>query len=143
MIPEKSTEELLKSLNQVQKFEDYLSENAPHFCQCNLPELLSLYMEEKEMRKADIIKSSGLSEIYIYEIFAGKKMPSRNSLIRICFSLLLSQEEMQQLMKYAGYPPLYPRNPRDGVILFAADKKMSLLELEELLTKHQMEGLRK
>ena len=71
-----------------------------------LSNYLNQLLEEKSLKKSTVIKNSELNEIYGYQIFSGKRIPSRDKLISISFGLELSLEETQTLLKYAGFAPL-------------------------------------
>ena len=45
----------------------------------------------------------------------------------------LTEEEVQTLLKHSGYTPLYPRIPRDGVLLFALHHQYSVDDVNGLL----------
>lgn len=42
-------------------------------------------------------------------------------------------EQVQEIRKHCGYPPLYVKNRRDSVIFFALRNGHSLLQVNELL----------
>lgn len=79
--------------------------------------------------------------MYVYEIFSGKKVPSRDSVICLCFALEMEPQEISLLLKHTGYPPLYPRSRRDSVILFAAKRHKTVIELDEMLRQQQLPGM--
>ena len=82
-----------------------------------------------------------LDRIYVYQIFSGKKKPSRDKLIALAFGLYLSDEEAQKMLKLSGNRPLYINDKRDVLILFALQKEMTILEVNELLFSHNFELL--
>lgn len=90
-------------------------------------------MNSKQISKSDIIHRSGLERKYTYEILSGKKNPSRDKVLAICFAVPLSADETQQLLKSTGYPTLYARIERDSIILFALEHNLSLTDANELL----------
>ena len=46
-------------------------------------QLFDQLLEEKSLKKSTVIKNSELNEIYGYQIFSGKRIPSRDKLISI------------------------------------------------------------
>ena len=74
-----------------------------------------------------------LNEIYAHQIFSGKRNPSRDKLICLCFGLGLDVEEMQLLLRACGYSNLYVKRRRESVILYARLKGLTLLQCNELL----------
>ena len=70
-----------------------------------------------------------------------KKYPVRCKMIALSCGPGLTAEEAQTLLKQAGYRALYPRDPRDALLLFALGKGMSILAANELLYDHEVEVL--
>lgn len=65
----------------------YLKQNKKHMIPHNLPFHLELLLEQKGLTKADVVCGSQLNRKYVYQIFSGEKMPSRNKLIALAFGL--------------------------------------------------------
>ena len=93
-----------------------------------LSEHLQKLIEETGCRKADIIKHTNLNRAYVYQIFKGRKIPSRDKLISIVIGMGLDFEQLQKLLKYAGLRPLYARGLRDAAIIFSVKKGFSFNE---------------
>ena len=49
------------------------------------------------------------------------------------FGLLLTVDELQQLLKITGYAPLYAHDARDNAILYCLTKQQSVIATNELL----------
>lgn len=138
----KTTGELLELLKKSPAAASYMEHAANDLIQ-QIP--LSVYLadliEEKAMEKSRLIRLSGLDRGYVYDILAGKKNPSRDKVLALCFAMSLSAEEAQQLLKSTGYAPLYVRLERDSIILFALEHGISLIETNELLFEMNYEVL--
>lgn len=134
-----TTDELMKTLKSSRNIEDYLKDNESEFIDFNLSEYLEKLLKEKNLKKAEVIEASGLAREYAYQIFSGKKMPSRKKLLQICIGMKLTVEETQTLLKYTGFNPLYPRVKFDGAILYVLEKKMTLDETNDLLYDNDLE----
>ena len=72
-------------------------------------------------------------QIYGYQIFSGKRIPSRDKLISISFGMNLSLDETQALLKYAGFAPLYPKQKRDSLLIWGKNHQFSIYQINELL----------
>lgn len=131
---QKTTGELLELLKKSSNASSYI-ENASDdlIQQIPLSEYLSEIMHSKQLIGSDIVLRSGLDRGYVYEILSGKKNPSRDKVLAICFAVPLSADETQQLLKSTGYPALYARIERDSIILFALEHSLSLADANELL----------
>lgn len=134
----KTTDELNHEIKAATDIEDYLAKNKRHMLACRLSEHLNMLLSQKRMRRADIIRNSLLGRAYVYQIFAGEKIPSRDKLIAIAFALCLSGDETQKMLKLSGYRELYPRDERDALILFALQREKTVLETNELLFSHSL-----
>jgi transcriptional regulator with XRE-family HTH domain len=139
----KQTDELLKELGNTSDINQYLSTNCDELIEQNVAKYLNELLEKKEnLTKSKIIKSTSLSESYIYDIFRGEKSnPSRNKLLQIAFAMSLDLETTQKLLKIAKVGILYPRIKRDSIIIFALNKNLDFFECENLLEQAEVEGL--
>ena len=139
----KQTDELLKELGNTSDINQYLSTNRDELIEQNVAKFLNELLKEKEnLTRSKIVKSTSLSESYIYEILGGKKSnPSRNKLLQIAFAMNLDLETTQKLLKIAKVGALYPRIKRDSIIIFALNKNLDFFECENLLEKAEVEGL--
>lgn len=122
----KSTDELLQTLKN-SSLDAYLAENDGEMAGNPICDYLTAVLNEKGLKKSEVIKKSNVQTNYAYQIFSGLKIPSRDKLISLCFGMSLSLDEAQTLLKYAGFAPLYPRNKRDSVIISALEKDESVI----------------
>lgn len=130
-----------REMKQTDDIEDFLEKNRQNMITQTLPEHLNLLLLRKGIGIPDVIRGSMLDRTYVYQIFSGKKKPSRDKLIALAFGLYLSDEETQKMLKLSGNRPLYIKDERDVLILFALQKEMSILEVNELLFSHNFELL--
>ena len=139
----KQTDELLIELDNTSDINQYLSTNRDELIEQNVAKYLNELLEKKEnLTKSKIIKSTSLSESYIYDIFRGEKSnPSKNKLLQIAFAMSLDLETTQKLLKIAKVGILYPRIKRDSIIIFALNKNLDFFECENLLEQAEVEGL--
>ncbi len=137
----KSTDELTHEITNSTDVEDYLKKNEEHLLTQCLSEYLNMLLSEKEISRADVVRNSLLDRVYVYQIFSGKKTPSRDKLIALAFGLCLSDGETQKLLKLSGNRELYARDERDVLILFALQRKKTIFEVNELLFSHNLTTL--
>lgn len=129
----KSTTELLKLIEKSSSFSAYAAQAADDFVEKPLHIYLEDLLLKKGLKSSDVIHRCGLHRTYGYDIFSGRRQPSRDKLLAVCFAMELSLDETQTLLKHTGYPQLYARIPRDSAILYALDHRMSLMDTNELL----------
>ena len=130
----KSTDELLSELQECEDFTRYYRENEEQFVPGDLAAELERLLVEKRLLKKDVIARSNLSEVYAYQIFGGqKKNPGREKVLCLAVAMGLDLNEVQRLLKVSGYPQLYAKNPWDCMVIYGVCRKMSVLEINELL----------
>ena len=132
----KPTDELMEQLTDSDSLERYLKENKPYFVDLSLAELLNKKLKEHEKEKSAVIKAAEINEIYAYQIFSGKRIPSRDKLLCLLFGLELSVSEVQEFLKMTGHAPLYPKNVRDTIILSGLQNSLTVVQVNELLYDH-------
>ena len=138
---EKDTAEIVKELGLSNDFQTFYNENKEYMVLADLSQLLAELLQKKGLKKSQVIKNAEMSEIYGYQIFSGVRMPERRKLLCLAISMKLNIEEAQRLLKSAGYSQLYVKKPFDCVILFGLDKGLSVIEINELLYRYDLETL--
>ncbi len=82
----KNTDGLQQELMDSPDLTQFLSQNQEQFVNKNVAELLNHLFEKKNISKAALAKQSGMSEIYLHQIFAGRPKsfpkPSAVSVLR-------------------------------------------------------------
>lgn len=94
----------------------YIKENKAYFFTKSTAELLTELYEEKSLTKAALARRAGMSEVYLHQVFSGRRKPSRDRLLCLCIGLGATLEETQRLLKQAGYAQIYPKVKRDAII---------------------------
>lgn len=100
--------------------ENLIVDNAPP----RLHDLLNDYLEVKKLTKADVIRRLNIDRNYGYQMFNGKRVPTRNLLIRLALMLELDIEQTDYLLKLAGKPMLYVRNIVDARVFYSIKHQM-------------------
>ena len=122
-------DELLKA----NSISEYLKENSQYMVSEELAAYLNNIMAKKGLVKSDVIKKTEFSEVMGYQIFAGTRQPSRDSLICICVAMKMSLEETQALLKIAGIAALYPKSKRDSIIIKGISENKTVAKINEEL----------
>ena len=138
---EKETTDLMKELITENDIERFAGNNQALFQTQPLSEYLSFLLKLHNLKKAEVIKRSGLVGAYGYQIFDGRRDPSRDKIMQLSIGFRLSLEETRKLLKCAGQGELYPRIKRDALLIHAINNAMSIDETEALLYKMGVEGL--
>ena len=138
---QKDTSEIVKELGLSPDFQTFYIENKDYMVSADLVQLLTELLEHKGLKKSQVIKNAELSEVYGYQIFSGVRVPERKKLLCIAISIGLNIDEVQQLLKCAGYPQLYVKKPFDSVVLYGFCKGLTVVEINELLYRYSLETL--
>ena len=133
MMPQKSTDDLYQELMSTSKLDAYIKNNQEQFSNQNVAELLSKLYENYPLTKAELARQSEMSEVYLHQVFSGRRKPSRDRLLCLCIGMKLSLEDSQHLLKCARYAQLYPKSRRDTIISFGLLHGFSLYEVNDKL----------
>ena len=137
----KNTSDLQQDLMNAPNLNSFLEKHQAQFMSENVPELLSRIFAQKNISKAALAKLSGMSEIYLHQIFAGKRNPSRNRLLCLCYGMEATLEETQELLKCCCHAQLYPKVKRDAIIIFGIVHHIPLFEINDKLFAENEETL--
>ena len=138
---EKNTDTLQQELMSTNNLDRFLTENDASFRDVPLQEAIQRIFDEKGMSKAQLAKQSGISEVYLHQLFSGRRFPSRSRLLCLCFGLGATVDEAQSLLQQARHAPLYSRDRRDAIIIFALSHHMTLFEANDKLLTENLDTL--
>ena len=96
---EKNTDTLQQELMSTNNLDRFLTENDASFRDVPLQEAIQRIFDEKGMSKAQLAKQSGISEVYLHQLFSGRRFPSRSRLLCLCFGLGATVDEAQSLLQ--------------------------------------------
>ena len=130
---EKTTDDLKRELMSEADLDAYIKENEALFVDKTVIELLGELYERKSLSKAALAKQAGMSEVYVHQVFSGRRTPSRDRLLCLCIGLEATLEETQRLLKQAIYAQLYPANKRDAIIIHGIAHGTDLAQINDKL----------
>ncbi len=137
----KDTNDLRQELMEAADLDRFLAENQENFENGSVCDLLRQLFRKRKISKATLAKQSGMSEVYLHQVFAGRRNPSRNRLLCLCFGLTATLEETQELLKQCGLAQLYPKNKRDAILLYGIVNGMDLFAVNDKLFAENEETL--
>ena len=138
---QKNTDDLRQELMHSPNLDEFLSDNRENFSNESVPEVLNRILQSKNISKSVLAKQSGISEVYLHQIFAGKRNPSRNRLLCFCYGLGASIDETQELLKLCGVAQLYSASRRDAIIIYGLAHGINLFEINDKLFAEDEETL--
>lgn len=130
---EKTTDDLKQELMSGGDIDSYIKENQALFVDKTVIELLGELYGRKSVPKAALAKQAGMSEVYLHQVFSGRRTPSRDRLLCLCIGLEATLDETQRLLKQAIYAQLYPANKRDAIIIHGIVHHTSLSRINDKL----------
>lgn len=131
----KTTKELIESMQSSKDYQSYLLNHKDEInsSRMKIDRALSVILAEKGLKKADVIRKSGLDRYYAYQIFNGTKNPTRDKVVMLCISADMTFDEIQNLLKITGYAILYAKDRRDNVIIYGIENKKNVGDINTTL----------
>ena len=137
----KNTDDLRQELMESPDLDQFLTDNQEDFDGGRIGEMLNALFQKHRISEAALARLSGMSEVYLHQVFAGRRNPSRSRLLCLCFGLDATVEETQLLLKHCGHAQLYPKNRRDAIILYGLANNMDLFDINDKLFRENEETL--
>jgi len=132
---------LQEELDKASDFPDFWDQVKNHIVHRPPSAYMRALLDEKGLKRSDVVVRTGLDKAYVYQIFAGKRNPSRDKLILLAFGMNLNEEETQKMLELSGYRPLWPKDERDALFLFAIQRGMSLEDVHAELERYELDPL--
>lgn len=126
------TEDLLERLLSARTPEDYLVQSDATIDR-SLTDYLGQLLQEKGMKRADVVRASGINGTVVYDIFKGKSRPGRDHAIMLAVGLECNLRETQRLLRLAGVSELWPKVRRDAIIIWCIDHGRSRSSIDDEL----------
>lgn len=128
---ERLTEELLDELLEAPSIDAYVEKCEPEAR--SLSTYLQQLLEEKHLKRSQVVRMANLNETYGYQIFTGQRKPARDKVLQIAFAMALTLRETNRALTAAGASRLYAKDRRDAIIIFCLDRGCSLQKVNEEL----------
>ena len=144
----KSTEELNQILGQTNpdSIEVFLQEQADSMIDQERPfaKYLHQIISRNGLTQQEVFIQADFPERFGYKLLSEEKhTKQRDYILRICYAAKMTLEETQRALTLYGMAPLYPRIPRDAVLMIAFNKRCgSILEVNALLASHKLPALK-
>ena len=135
------TNDMKETLMSTPDLDRFLAEHRADFAQESAADYLNLLFNRKNVTKAALAKKACMSEVYLHQVFAGKRNPSRNRIICICFGLGANLEETQEFLKHCGHAQLYAKIERDAIVIYGLANGLDLIEVNDKLFAENEESL--
>lgn len=138
MKQKKSTDELRNILKNESNYERFYSQNSENFSDMTFQEIFQQILKENGITQAEAVKRSQLDK-YAYQILDGKKKkPDRDKVIMLCIGAGADEEQTRILLLKKHLAPLYAKDERDAVILFGVYHRLSVMDIDVLLSERNL-----
>lgn len=127
------TDNLNTELMSPSPLDTYLKEHSDEFLDMDIAQLLDQLYQKKSITKAELARRASISEVYLHQVFSGRRKPSRDRLLCLCIGLGVELDEVQTLLKRAGYAQMYAKFKRDTIIMYGIVHKFELGEINDKL----------
>ena len=138
---EKSTDDLSQELMVESDIDSYIKENQPYFVDRSITELLSELYDHQNISKAELARRASMSEVYLHQLFSGRRKPSMEKLLCLCIGMELTIYETQLLLKEAAYEQLYPLIRLEAIIYHGIVHHTPLDEINDKLFEENEKAL--
>lgn len=132
---------VLKSIDDEDYLDNYLESIEDKYKDLDFINYVNELLEDKGIKKSDLIKRSDIDRTYGYQVLNGTKKPSRDKILMICIGGGFSLEETNRVLKLGNCGELYSKNIRDAVIIFGINKKLDILHINDLLYSRELDCL--
>ena len=129
---------LLNNIDDESNLDDFLCNTLDSFKNIKLCEYFEKIFKDKNLSKSSIIKNSHMNRTYAYKILRGDKKPSRDKILQLCIGANFTLSETNKALKLGNCGELYPKVMRDSVIIFGLNKKLNILDINELLFSYNL-----
>lgn len=86
---DKSTSDLQAELMNAPSIDSYIKKNETYFSDQSVARMLKELYETRDLTKAELARRSGISEVYLHQVFSGRRNPSRDRLVSLLLVLCL------------------------------------------------------
>ena len=135
------TEMLWKRLMESNEISAYLTENETEFAMPAFSAYITALCRQRGEVPEHVIRRAGIERSFGHQLFSGKRKPSRDTALLLAFGFEADIDLAQTLLRFAQCPPLYPRDPRDSVIIYSLFHRYGAVRAQNLLAERGYRGM--
>lgn len=139
----KSTNDLMSQLASDNcSIDDYLEENREEMIVLEAKAFWEGAIARSGMSKCNIINKADFNYCYFYDIVNGRKIASRDKIIRLMLSMRLTTEDCQKALRISSRSALYPKVQRDALLIYGIENRLTVDQVNQMLAQKGEEILR-
>jgi len=116
-----STGALLKRLFKTVSIARFIKYFDKHMVYTTFDTYITDLCVEKNIKPQRVIIKADIERTYGYQLFNGRRKPSRDKVIQLAFGFGMNYDKAQELLKAARKSTLYPKIKRDAVIIYGLE----------------------
>ena len=135
----KDTQELVVELEQAKstrEFVEFLKRNDIEMQRESFGDAILRLCAKYEMTPSSLQTKIAISKSQFYSLLNGTRNPSKQSVIKIAFGVGMTKDELNGILRAAGFQELDPRDREDAVVLFGIENKKEVGKVDELLREY-------
>ena len=109
---------------------------------CSIDDYLEENREDMIILAAKDFWEAAINYCYFYDIVNGRKIASRDKVIRLILSMRLTTDDCQEALRISGRSALYPKVQRDALLIYGIENRYTVDETNQLLSAHGEDTLR-
>ncbi|MCR5104341.1 MAG: hypothetical protein K6B68_07795 [Eubacterium sp.] len=131
-------DKLTTEVSDERSLEEYLGRIEP-YADMDFLDYFRKLMEKHDISKSFLANNSYISRDVVYKILDGSRRATRNNLFALCLAAHFSIDEVEKCLVLSHNQKLYPKEQRDAIIIYAINRNMTIMELNNILYSKHME----
>ncbi len=128
-----NTEYLINKLRESDNIKDFLKNNETVVSHDNFAVSLSKLIDLKGKSNAEVFESAQISESTGYQILSGRRLPSRDKVLKLSIAIQLDLFETNKLLRISKRGELYVKDKKDAIVIFSINNSLNITKTNELL----------
>lgn len=135
------TDLLLDAIVNEETYEDFKRKYEKNLNKKSFVNEFRRMMVDKGFEVSKLMRLTGFSKSYCYQLLNDERKPSRDAVISISIALSCDLEAANAFLKLSEKQELYARNARDSILIYAITHGYSLEKTNELLRENEQQLL--
>lgn len=137
----KNTDDLKQEIQQTADLNRFLQKNRDQFISGDVATYLTTLYNKRPVSKAQLAKSAYISEVYLHQMFSGKRNPSRDRILCVLIAMGATLDEIQDLLYHCGFGQLYAHDRRDAIIMYGIVHQLPLTTINDTMFREELTSL--
>ena len=130
--------QILRKADTRSKLDSYLQNPNTQSLAVSFPDYSCSIENVKALSNPELITRSRIERTYFYQIMNRRRKPGRDKIIALALAAKIGLKETQRCLEISTLAPLYSRNRRDAIIIFAIEQELSLDDTNSLLDEFSL-----